>query len=1024
MRLVAPTATLVARERTHPALVQLFVQAAQADPRRRRLVPPQGRVPERANSERRSRPRRSASTERPAAAAALPAVLARQPGRPHVGGAAVDRRRADPAVARGAAAVRVPRPLARLPLVRPAAPVEAAIGEPPADELLRELDAGEARRADHRAAELRRRAVRAAQPHRPGARRLRAGPALPIRPQPWTPERTDPCFARIPSRPAPARASSSAAASAGLARCARCRRPPSRSRSSTAPTTTCSSRCSTRSRRPGCRAGDIARADPPHPRAASATSRVLLGEVTAHRPRRRAQRRCSSGGERLPLRLPDRRHRRHATATSATTSGRAHAPGLKTLEDALEIRAPHPAAPSSAPSARPTPAQRARLADLRRRRRRPDRRRAGRHARRDRAPHAARRVPPHRPAAARASCWSRRRRACSAPSRQTLSAARARAARAGSASRCAPARRSPRIDADGVTNCATASTHRARARTVLWAAGVAGLAARRALPSTGAPLDRAGRVLVEPDLSVPGHPEIFVVGDLAAALSHGHGERRRRCPASPRPPSRWAHAAAANMLRRLRGEPTRPFRYRDYGNLATIGRKAAVVDLAVPASARWILRLLGLAVLAVRPHLLPDRLSQPPDRADRLGLGLFHATSATPASWPSLGATRCARPWHGGRTRHAAVRQRLTRARAGNRRHTDNTDGHPHLTDPPAPRRSCARRWPGAASHALLVPGSDPHLSEYLPERWQGRRVAVGLHRLDGHAGGRRPTAPRCLPTAATGCRPRPSWRAPASSWCSIPTGRVAGARRLAGRSSCRAAPSSRSTARCWAWPPRRRCGARSTPPASRCAPTSTCSTPSGPTAPRCRPQPVYEHRAPHAPRSARRQAGAGARGDGAARRDAPLRLHRRRHRLAHQPARQRRQLQPGVPGAPAAGRAAAARCSSAPARSTPRCAPSWPPTACDSRPTTRPRAALAALGAGDALLLDPKRVTLGLREQVGQRVPRGRGHQPEHAAEEPQDRGRGRASSARRWPRTARRCASSTPGSRPRWHAASASPS
>jgi NADH dehydrogenase len=112
---------------------------------------------------------------------------------------------------------------------------------------------------------------------------------------------------------------------------------------------------------------------------------------------------------------------------------------------------------------------------------------------------------------------------------------------------------------------------RTAARTVLWAAGVA---ASPLGAMFGAALDRAGRVLVEPDLSVPGHPEIFVAGDLAAASTAG-----RPVPGTaPAAKQMGAHAAAA-IAGRLAGRSSAPFAYRDYGNLATIGRMAAVVDL-------------------------------------------------------------------------------------------------------------------------------------------------------------------------------------------------------------------------------------------------------------------------------------------------------------------------------------------------------------------------------------------------------------------------------------------------------------
>ena len=142
------------------------------------------------------------------------------------------------------------------------------------------------------------------------------------------------------------------------------------------------------------------------------------------------------------------------------------------------------------------------------------------------------------------------------------------------------------IDADGVTyetrdGAATAS-HRLAAKTVIWAAGVAATPLGRSLAAaTGATVDRAGRVVVEPDLSLPDHPEIAVIGDLAAALSHGPGEPKPVPGVSPGA-KQMGRTSAKYLLRRLRGEPTQPFRYIDYGNLATVGRKAAVVDLGVP----------------------------------------------------------------------------------------------------------------------------------------------------------------------------------------------------------------------------------------------------------------------------------------------------------------------------------------------------------------------------------------------------------------------------------------------------------
>ncbi|WP_299344151.1 NAD(P)/FAD-dependent oxidoreductase [uncultured Pseudoxanthomonas sp.] len=109
------------------------------------------------------------------------------------------------------------------------------------------------------------------------------------------------------------------------------------------------------------------------------------------------------------------------------------------------------------------------------------------------------------------------------------------------------------------------------ARTVVWAAGVAASPLARSL---GVPLDRAGRVTVQPDLSTPGHPDIFVAGDLAAVAADG-----KPVPGvAPAAKQMGRHVAQVLRARLSGGASPGAFRYRDYGNLATIGRMAAVVD--------------------------------------------------------------------------------------------------------------------------------------------------------------------------------------------------------------------------------------------------------------------------------------------------------------------------------------------------------------------------------------------------------------------------------------------------------------
>ncbi len=108
-------------------------------------------------------------------------------------------------------------------------------------------------------------------------------------------------------------------------------------------------------------------------------------------------------------------------------------------------------------------------------------------------------------------------------------------------------------------------------QTILWAAGVSASSLGRMLQ---APLDRAGRVMVQPDLALPGHPEVLVVGDLASVTCDG------RAVPGIAPAAKQMGAHAAKCIAASLGGRSRPaFRYRDYGTLATIGRRAAVVDI-------------------------------------------------------------------------------------------------------------------------------------------------------------------------------------------------------------------------------------------------------------------------------------------------------------------------------------------------------------------------------------------------------------------------------------------------------------
>jgi NADH dehydrogenase len=126
------------------------------------------------------------------------------------------------------------------------------------------------------------------------------------------------------------------------------------------------------------------------------------------------------------------------------------------------------------------------------------------------------------------------------------------------------------------------------AATVLWGAGVAPSPLARAL---GVPLDRGGRVVVAGDCSVPGHPEVFVIGDMAAFTAPNE---TRPLPGISPVAIQQGRAVASSILREARGEPRTPFRYFDKGVMATIGRARAVAELrglklwGLPAWLAWV----------------------------------------------------------------------------------------------------------------------------------------------------------------------------------------------------------------------------------------------------------------------------------------------------------------------------------------------------------------------------------------------------------------------------------------------------
>jgi NADH dehydrogenase len=142
------------------------------------------------------------------------------------------------------------------------------------------------------------------------------------------------------------------------------------------------------------------------------------------------------------------------------------------------------------------------------------------------------------------------------------------------------------VDSAGVGVAGSGAALRIEAFTIMWAAGVAASPLGKAL---GAPLDRAGRVLVNADLSLPDHTEVSVIGDLAHIECSGS-----MVPGVSPAAKQMGRCAARNILARIAGHGPRAFRYVDYGSLATIGRKSAVALLGkitlwgIPAWLVWL----------------------------------------------------------------------------------------------------------------------------------------------------------------------------------------------------------------------------------------------------------------------------------------------------------------------------------------------------------------------------------------------------------------------------------------------------
>ena len=382
------------------------------------------------------------------------------------------------------------------------------------------------------------------------------------------------------------------------------------SRSSTAATITCSSRCSIKSRWPRCRPATSRRRFAGSC-AGSRTSEVLLAEVRAIDQSRGSCPRSADGE--IVLRLPDRRERRDARLLRARRVARDGAGS----EDARGC-ARHPPARAAGVRARRARDRSGRAraaAHLRRHRRRPDRRRDGRRAGRDLAAVARPRLPAlrselgaHHPARGRAVRAQRRFPSRCARRRAPISCV--------SASTFGPVRRSPTWRRGHVDVGAEIIA----AETVIWAAGVAASPLGATL---GAPLDRAGRVLIEPDLTIPGSRTVFVIGDLASLK----GADGKPLPGVAQVAIQMGKHAARNILRADRAAALPAVRLqgsRQHGDdRPRVGRRRFRLD-----AAEGISRLAGVAV---RPHPQPDRLPQPARRHGAVGVVVLQLPARHPA---------------------------------------------------------------------------------------------------------------------------------------------------------------------------------------------------------------------------------------------------------------------------------------------------------------------------------------------------------------------------------------------------------
>ena len=198
------------------------------------------------------------------------------------------------------------------------------------------------------------------------------------------------------------------------------------------------------------------------------------------------------------------------------------------------------------------------------------------------------------------------------------------------------------VDAFGVdVRTADGSVERLVARTKIWAAGVqASPLAALLAEASGATCDRAGRIAVLEDCTLPGHPEVFAIGDMMALDD---------LPGVAEVAMQSGIHAANTIKRRLRGKEAAKFTYRDLGSMATISRFHAVVSF----KGLRLSGFLGLVDVALRAHHLPDRLQEPPLRDVPLGRDL-------PGGRPRR-ADDHASPGHRPGRHRAGRRRRLTR---------------------------------------------------------------------------------------------------------------------------------------------------------------------------------------------------------------------------------------------------------------------------------------------------------------------------------------------------------------------------